>query len=58
MPPDVRFAVLEPTDCDGCGLCCRGIGSPPAQVAQEVLARIAFRVLESFCFARSICLPS
>ena len=30
MPPDVRFAVLEPTDCDGCGLCCRGIGSPPA----------------------------
>jgi Fe-S-cluster containining protein len=24
----VRLPVLEPASCDGCGLCCEGIGSP------------------------------
>lgn len=25
-----RFEVLEPENCEGCGLCCEGIGSPVA----------------------------
>ncbi|HTI49616.1 MAG TPA: YkgJ family cysteine cluster protein [Planctomycetaceae bacterium] len=24
----IQLAVLEPSTCDGCGLCCEGIGSP------------------------------
>jgi Fe-S-cluster containining protein len=27
-PGDVHFHVLTPQSCDGCGLCCLGIGSP------------------------------
>jgi len=27
---EFRFPVLEPENCEGCGLCCEGIGSPVA----------------------------
>ena len=30
MQPPVLLNVLEPESCDGCGLCCEGIGSPVA----------------------------
>lgn len=28
MPRSVTLTVIEPETCDGCGLCCEGIGSP------------------------------
>lgn len=28
MSPPIRLTILEPQSCDGCGLCCEGIGSP------------------------------
>ncbi len=30
MPTLPRLSILEPESCDGCGLCCEGIGSPVA----------------------------
>jgi Fe-S-cluster containining protein len=31
----VELSVLEPESCDGCGLCCEGIGSPVALYASR-----------------------
>jgi Fe-S-cluster containining protein len=33
MPDPIRLDILEPETCDGCGLCCEGIGSPVALYA-------------------------
>ena len=30
---EMRLSVLQPANCDGCGLCCEGIGSPVALYA-------------------------
>ena len=28
MPTTLHLDILDPASCDGCGLCCEGIGSP------------------------------
>lgn len=45
MPPSIFLTVLEPESCDGCGLCCEGIGSPVLLYASrpEWEARHPFR---------------
>ena len=30
MRPSIHLHLLQPSSCDGCGLCCEGIGSPVA----------------------------
>ncbi len=45
MPKSLILTVLEPESCEGCGLCCEGVGSPVLLYASrpEWVARHPFR---------------